>query len=612
MVRLIRAPFAENSAAESSAAISIAASALLGEYLAGAIVVLMLSGGETLEAFAVAKATSVLRALAARLPTLAHRRTGDGFEDVPVGDLAVGDEVSILPHEICPVDGEVVAGSGQRGRVVPDGRTVQSSRRAPARWCCQARSTESRRSASARRRSPADSRYAQIMRVMQEAEQRRPNLRRIGDQLGAWYTPLALTVAALAWWASGDPVRFLSVVVIATPCPLLIAIPVAIIGAISTAARRGIIVKDPAALEQLTLCRTMILDKTGTLTYGRPTLSEEFYAPHAFTRETVLPLVAAMERYSRHPLAERDPEGGWRRAPVAARSSTGSAKSRERGCAARSAARSCSSPTGRYAAATSHVPAGLGDGPGVHRHPERRVMLRRSGFTTCRGPTAAASSVTSPRCTGSRVCSSCPAIARPEVRRLADAVAIARIHAGTSPEEKVAIVRRETARAGTVFIGDGINDAPALLSATVGIAFGQHSDVTSEAARVVILDSSLSKVDDLIHLSYRLRRVALQSAVGGMVLSGAGDGVRRCRSAVAGRRRRGAGSDRPGRGPERAPNRTRPIGPDRFRRGARRFLRLRLDHATRERVGQAVARILERLPRALHLSYRPVVCRFLM
>jgi P-type E1-E2 ATPase len=110
----------------------------------------------------------------------------------------------------------------------------------------------------------------------------------------------------------------------------------------------------------------------------------------------------------------------------------------------------------------------------------------------------------------------------PEVRRLAEAVAIAKIHAGTSPEEKVAIVQRETAQAGTVFIGDGINDAPALLSATVGIAFGQRSDVTSEAARIIIIDSSLSRVDDVIHLSYRMRRIALQSAIGGMVLSGAG------------------------------------------------------------------------------------------
>ena len=201
------------------AGISIVASVLLGEYLAGAIVVLMLSGGETLEAFAVAKATSVLRALAARLPSLAHRRTHDGFEDVPVSDLAVGDEVSILPHEICPVDGEVVRGQGSVDESYLTGEPFSLSKGPGAMMLSGSINGESALGIRATKIA-ADSRYAQIMRVMQEAEQRRPNLRRIGDQLGAWYTPLALTVAALAWWASGDPVRFLSVVVIATPCPL--------------------------------------------------------------------------------------------------------------------------------------------------------------------------------------------------------------------------------------------------------------------------------------------------------------------------------------------------------------------------------------------------------
>jgi P-type E1-E2 ATPase len=140
------------------------------------------------------------------------------------------------------------------------------------------------------------------MRVMHDAEQRHPALRRVGDQLGAIYTPVALTLAAAAWWWSGQPERFLSVVVVATPCPLIIAIPVAIIGAISTAARRGIVVKDPAALEQAALCKTIVFDKTGTLTYGRPELSAEHYAP-SWSRDRVLPLVASLERYSRHPLA---------------------------------------------------------------------------------------------------------------------------------------------------------------------------------------------------------------------------------------------------------------------------------------------------------------------
>lgn len=500
------------------AGISIVASALLNEYLAGAIVVLMLSGGETLEALAVSEATSVLRALAKRLPTLAHRRRGSAFEDVPVGDLIVGDEVSILPHEICPVDGEVVQGHGRMDESYLTGEPFSISKGPGAMVLSGAINGEASLGVRATRVA-ADSRYARIMRVMQEAEQRRPNLRRIGDQLGAWYTPLALAVAGLAWWVSGNPVRFLSVVVIATPCPLLIAIPVAIIGAISTAARRGIIIKDPAALEQLTLCHTMILDKTGTLTYGRPSVSEELYAP-SYARETVLPAVAALERYSRHPLAGAIvkaaadagyplPDVEWIReeAGIGLRGKVGDSLVlvTSRSHAAARFDLPPSQPTGlecivildEHHAATFRF------------HDVPRADSR--GFVGHLGPTHGFTRVL--LVSGDR---------EGEVRRLADAVSIAQIYAGTSPEEKVAIVRRETARTKTVFIGDGINDAPALMAATVGIAFGQHSDVASEAARVVIIDSSLSKVDELIHLSYRLRRVALQSAIGGMLLSGVG------------------------------------------------------------------------------------------
>jgi heavy metal translocating P-type ATPase len=500
------------------AGVSIVASALLDEYLAGAIVVLMLSGGETLEAFAVSEATSVLRALAKRVPTLAHRRRGNTFENVAVGDLVVGDEVSILPNEICPVDGEVVQGHGSMDESYLTGEPFSISKGPGAKVLSGSINGEASLGVRATRVA-ADSRYAQIMRVMQEAEQRRPNLRRIGDQLGAWYTPLALALAGLAWWMSGNPVRFLSVVVIATPCPLLIAIPVAIIGAISSAARRGVIVKDPAALEQLTLCHTMILDKTGTLTYGRPSVSEELYAP-PFTRETVLPMVAALEHYSRHPLA-----GAIMRAAADARYPLPGVEwiREEAGVGLRGkVGDSIVLVTSRsHAAARFELPPGQLTGlecivilndhyaASLRFHDVPRADSR--GFVDHLGPKHGFTRVL--LVSGDR---------EAEVRRLADAVSIAQIYAGTSPEEKVAIVRRETAQTRTVFIGDGINDAPALMAATVGIAFGQHSDVTSEAARVVIIDSSLSKVDELIHLSYRLRQVALQSAIGGMLLSGVG------------------------------------------------------------------------------------------
>jgi heavy metal translocating P-type ATPase len=368
-------------------------------------------------------------------------------------------------------------------------------------------------------RIAADSRYARIMRVMEQAEARQPALRRIGDQLGAWYTPAALAVAGLAWWISGDAGRFLSVVVVATPCPLIIAIPVAIIGAISAAARRGVIVRNPAALEQLSLCRTMILDKTGTLTYGRPSLSDEHYGSE-FSRATVLPMVAALERFSRHPLASaliHAAEAHRYVLPQVERVNESPGRGL-RGCVA---GRSVI-VTGRKAV-SSHPdlppPAVTGlecivliddryaatyrfhDQPRADSRSFITHLEPRHGFTRIM------------IVSGDRAA---------EVARLAQSVAIGEIHASASPEEKVAIVRSETARAKTLFVGDGINDAPALASATVGIAFGQNSDVTTEAADVVVIDSSLSRLDELIHLSYRLRRVALESAVGGMALSAVG------------------------------------------------------------------------------------------
>jgi heavy metal translocating P-type ATPase len=518
LLRLLRHALHGRFGADHLAGVSIVASVLLGEYLAGAVVVLMLSSGEALEAFVVARATSVLRALARRVPTFAHRRRNQIVEDVPIPAVLAGDDLLVRPHEICPVDGDVIEGHGTMDESYLTGEPFTIAKGPGSAVLSGAINGEAPLVVRATRIA-ADSRYAQIMQVMQDAEQRRPALRRVGDQLGAWYTPVALTVAALAWWLTGSPVRFLSVVVIATPCPLLIAIPVAIIGAVSTAARRGVIVKDPAALEQLTLCRTMIFDKTGTLTYGKPALSDEHYAA-PFRRDQVLPLVAALETYSRHPLAAavvdaaraagyQLPAVEWIReepgAGLAGRAGGADVLVTSRAHAASRVALPPGSPTGlecvvliddRYAATLR-----FHDGPRAESRSFVMHLGPRHGFTRVL------------LLSGDR---------ESEVKRLAGAVAIDEVYAHTSPEEKVAVVRRETKRAKTVFVGDGINDAPALLSATVGIAFGQHSDVTSEAARVVIVDSSISKIDALIHVSYRLRRIALQSAVGGMALSGAG------------------------------------------------------------------------------------------
>src|SRR6202162_4906926 len=259
------------------AGISIVTSVLLGEYLVGAIVVLMLSGGTALEGFATRRASSVLDALAKRMPQTAHRKLGESVVDVGLGQLAVGDSVVVFPHEICPVDGVVIEGQGRMDESYLTGEPFEIAKTPGTEVLSGAINGETALTLRAEK-LPIDSRYARIMRVMQETEQRRPRLRRLGDMLGAWYTPAALALALTGWAVSGASPRLLATLVVATPCPLLLAIPVAIIGAISLSARRGIIIKDPAVLEKVATCRTAIFDKTGTLTCGQPELTELLFA----------------------------------------------------------------------------------------------------------------------------------------------------------------------------------------------------------------------------------------------------------------------------------------------------------------------------------------------
>src|SRR5205823_2739013 len=400
------------------AGISIVTSVLLHEYLAGSIVVLMLSGGEALENYALRNASSVLRALAKRMPAIAHRKRDSVIVDVALDEIAVGDTLVVYPHDICPVDGTVIDGHGVMNEAFLTGEPFEITKAPGSTVISGAVNGESALAITATRRA-VDSRYAKIMEVMRESEQNQPHLRRLGDQLGAIYTPVAVTIAVLAWVVSGEAVRFLAVLVIATPCPLLIAIPVAIIGSVSLAARRSIVVKNPAVLEQITECRTAIFDKTGTLTYGEPKLTKQLIAP-GFAQKEVLTLAASLELYSKHPLA---------RAILAA------AKA-------------------------------------------ERLHLQQASY-----------------------------VSEPPGQGLRGTVGGNDIHAEQSPEQKLAIVRQETAAAKTLYVGDGINDAPAMMAATVGMAVGQNSDVTAEAADVVAMENSLKKVDEFMHISRRMRSI---------------------------------------------------------------------------------------------------------
>ncbi|MDE3103631.1 MAG: cadmium-translocating P-type ATPase [Acidobacteriota bacterium] len=496
------------------ALLSIGTAFLLHQYWVAAIVVLMLSGGQTLESYATRRASAVLTALARRMPQIAHRLPDHA--DVAIDAIEVGDQLVVYPHEVCPVDGIVTAGRGSMDESYLTGEPYQIAKAPGVRVLSGSINGDSALTIQATQRA-SDSRYAKIVEVLHASEENRPKMQRLADRLGSYYTPLAVAVALASWLLSGHSERFLAVLVIATPCPLLISIPVAIIGAISVGARLGIIIKDPSILEKLDSCHVLIVDKTGTLTYGKPSLTYvKTFGEHS--RSRVLAFAASMERYSKHPLAG---------AVLAAAASeqldlpevVEVAESPGAGLQGRIDGHRVM-VTGRGKLAPGLLEQLPPIEPGLEcvlliddalaavlhfadePRRESQPLLRHLGTNHAMQQVILLS--------GDR-----PA----EVALFAAGMGITEAYGGMSPEQKVKFVRDKTQQQRTMYLGDGINDAPAMMAATAGIALGVNSDITSEAAGAVILQSTLSSVDELIHLGHRMRRIALASAVGGMGLS---------------------------------------------------------------------------------------------
>ncbi|KIE59451.1 metal ABC transporter ATPase [Methylacidiphilum kamchatkense Kam1] len=506
------------------AGISIISSFLLGEYLAGAIVILMLSGGQLLERLAIYHASAVLRALAQRMPTVAHQKLNASVKDIGLKEVIEGIELIIYPHEICPADGVVIEGKTVMDESYLTGEPFMISKTVGSTVLSGAINGNAAIRIRVLRK-PEDSRYAKIMEVIRKTEEAKPRIRRLAEQIGAFYTPLAIFIATAAGMVASSPLRFLSVMVIATPCPLLLAIPVAILGSISLCARRSIVVKDSQALELISKCQTAIFDKTGTLTYGLPKLVEESYASF-FEPRFVFELVASLERYSKHPLA----------AAVLQKATEKKIEFRELSEVHEPSGKGLYGQFGKMSVritTRSKLPSnikGLEQMPRESEGLECVVLIDEVYAATFRFRDAPREE-------------SKPFIAHlsakhgfkkvlivsgdreSEVRYLAKQVGVSTLYAQCSPEQKLEIVRKETNQAKTLFVGDGINDAPAMMVATVGIAVGLNSEPTTEAAKVVIMENTLMKVDEFLHIGRRMRMIALQSAIGGMMLSCMGMGI---------------------------------------------------------------------------------------
>ena len=513
-----------NIGADSLAAIALITGVILHEYLAATLIILMLASGQTLERYAMRKASSVLLALVARMPSIAHQKINNNIKDIPLLSINIDDEIVIYPHETCPIDGIIIEGHGSMDESYLTGEPYQISKTPGAFVLSGAINGESLLVVKATK-LPSDSRYAAIVKVLEEAEQKRPSIRRLGDQIGAIFAPVALGFAFIAWYLTGDAVRFLSILVIATPCPLLIAIPITIISAISRAAKQAIIIKDPTVLEQLPTCRTAIFDKTGTLTYGKPTLTEIFIT-NDHKKEQILQYVGSIERYSKHPLSNAVLKATKEQNIKLLESSniseipgqglkgvinghtvfiTGRKKLLEILPECESMLPEVSPGLECIVILDNQYAAAL------HFHDSPRIDSK--SFISHLAPSHQFKKIM--LVSGDR---------ESEVNYLANLLNLTEIYASQSPEQKLALVRQERKKAPTVFMGDGINDAPALTAATVGIAFGQYSNITAEAAGVVIMENTLSKVDELIHLSLNTRKIASQSAIGGMMLSIVGMG----------------------------------------------------------------------------------------
>jgi heavy metal translocating P-type ATPase len=507
------------------ATLAIVGAVALGQPIAGLVIVLMQRGGEALERYAERRASAAVRALEESAPRIAHRVEGNRVIDVPAADVAVGEMLLIRPGDLVPCDGVVVDGRSDLDTSQLTGEPMP----VPAAAGTAVMSGTLNGAGALRLRvaaRAAESQYARIVELVRTAQASKAPLQRLADRYAVWFTPFTVLVCAAVFGLTGDWTRVLAVLVVATPCPLILATPVAIIGGVNRAARRHIIVRHGGALERLSAVTVAVFDKTGTITVGQPRVHQVRPAA-SFSAEEVLRLAAAVEQGSSHLLARvvveaaAELEGQVPRATqhveTAGQGVVGSVDGREIRVGARAFVLAyCRHDAGELARLEGDE-AGLRAYVAVDQRlagvieyadelrpdlPAVLARLRRMGV---------------PRVlllSGDHA---------PNARAVAKQIGIAEVHGDLLPGDKAAVVRRLSAAGEVVMmVGDGTNDAPALSSADVGVALAGHGGgVTAEAADVIILVDVLDRVADAVAIGHRTLRIARQSIWFGLGLSGA-------------------------------------------------------------------------------------------
>jgi heavy metal translocating P-type ATPase len=503
------------------AALSMTAALVFGEQLAGNVVALMYAGGQYLENYAERRARREMTALLGRVARTAMRHTADGLDEVPIETVMPGDRLLIRQGEVLPVDGTVASDEA----VIDTSALTGESLPVTLRRNEEASSGTTAVGASfdlVALRPASESAYAAIVRLVEEAERTKAPAVRMADRFALWFLALTLLLAGGAWIWTGDPIRALAVLVVATPCPLILAVPVAIIAGISRAAKLGVLVKGGGALEALGRARIAVLDKTGTLTHGRAKLSDIWAAPGQQPDE-VLRLAASLDQASTHVMAEALIKAAQARSlrlstpagieETAGAGVAGTVDGHRVVVGGSAYARSFLKPGAKIwkpgfpgsAATVDVVVDGVLAGTLVMADP------LRSDAATVIERLRAAGIARIVLATGDRA-----AVAEPVVRKLA----IDQLKADLTPQDKVDVVIAARAAGPVLMVGDGVNDAPALAAADIGVAMGARgAAASSETADVVLLVDRIDRLADAIGIAHRSARIALQSVVVGLGLS---------------------------------------------------------------------------------------------